>query len=160
MLEPTAVPVVAWCMDNVEHTYIVSLDTGDHIDATLHARLYPSVHRLTKKRGGVCFLGLVSGEKCTFSIFDAVPGPGLTTVCATNSPPPPAVAFVYEPLLDRLLHIEAIVQLERVEHLGDRVLIAPFQPALTEHDIRLHTKIFIDTCQFSRVIYRLSVEKQ
>lgn len=146
-----SITVAAWCPDNVQHTFFVHIPSGEVVNVGKNVRVSKTVRQLASSRPGIVFVGILHQQKETFSVYDAL----LFRVGQLTMNP--RSRFAEDPLIDRLMHIDAIINVENIEHLGARVRVAPFQPAFSKHDIDLHTKIFIQSCQFPKILYRFNV---
>lgn len=118
-------------------------------------RLSVYLRSVLTSRPNVFIIGQLSRERgsLTLFIYDAVQFPQSGDALAMV---PVRAEFAQRPLIDRLMHLQAILQTEKRDYVGDCVMLAPFQPAFTRKDMRMHTEIFIDSCGFPGVIRRLS----
>lgn len=111
-------------------------------------RIYGVLQAILRERPNIVLVGVVN-TKSVFYIYDVIAFPCDATTTTRR------VEFTHQPLLDRLRHLQAIVT-----SVGGGqqqwVKVAPFQAATTKQELRLHTQIFTDSCDFPDVIRRVS----
>lgn len=142
--------LLAWREEDTQFTQIYDPRSRTFIDRAADdnsRRLYASFDTVLHKRPHLFFVGVY--DKGIMSVYDVIHFPA-------SAASERVAEFAEAPLIERLMHIEAILRVDKIEHVGERIVLAPFQPAFTRGDLKLHTKIFIDTCDFRGVVRRVS----
>jgi hypothetical protein len=168
---PCATDIVyVWIEANTDYLQVYRVKSGLFIDESdlcgdeSYKRLHAYLTNIMTDRPHVFLVGFFHQRReagtcmLTMYVYDAIAFPAYP-VRQDVSALPPAIArrvdFATQPLVARLMHLEAIIKRERRDFYGDCVTLAPFQQAFTKKDLRLHTSIFIDSCGFSGVIRRI-----
>lgn len=139
----------AWLEPETEYIQLCTDDGRRFDDEPTRVRTY--LERVLRDRPYIVLVGVVDvkNNNC-FYIYDGV------KIFNSASAHSRRCEFANYPLVERLMHIEAILRAERADYIGDCVSLAPFQAVHNRRDMRIHTEIFVDTCEFSGVIRRLS----
>lgn len=146
---PMKTILYTWIEANTEYLQLY-LPTEDKFvnDAPKFSRVQATLMNILRGRTNIFLVGIID-KKMTFYIYDVIAFP-------KSQPRMRKTNFVHQPLLERLQHIQAIVSAETEQYIGSCVKVAPFQAAATRQDMKLHSRIFIDSCDFPGVICRVS----
>jgi len=146
-----AMPFAHACFAWVEHEFIqlYKPQTNTFVDPLTLRRIHTYLELILRDRPHMVLAGVLGDANKIFYIYDAIP---LSPAALEHS----RTEFLQSPLIERLMHLEAILRTERLDYIGDCVALAPFQPAYRRSDMRIHTDIFINSCGFTDVVRRLS----
>jgi|UniRef100_A0A6C0IV39 hypothetical protein len=140
----------AWCEYNYVQMYMPQTTTFID-DNPKFKQIRKILEDILLARPSIVLVGIVDQTKSTYYVYDIIP---MNQQHIENDEVRRKIDFARQPLIERLLHLQAIVT--TTQNSSMCVKMAPFQMAQSKQEMRLHTDIFINSCDFPGVIRRVS----